>query len=172
VQERAGGFRIAVVDGLGHGRAAEAAAKAAIEVFRATPEMDPTEALLVCDQAVRGTRGAAASVLLIDGARALFAGVGNVEGRVLGGQGDHRFSPDRGVLGRGIRVPRAIEFSLVGSWTVLLHTDGVSSRFQLTDVNGQPDLDELANLVLTNWGRRTDDATVVVVRHDAAHELR
>lgn len=162
-------MRIAVIDGLGHGPDAEAAATAAVDALRSRPDLDPSEALLVCDQALRGTRGAAASVLWIEGTRAHFAGVGNVEGRVLSDSlNERRFSPDRGVLGRGIRAPRVLEFPLTGTWTALLHTDGVSARFEPSELDAETELDAIAQLLLTNWGRPTDDATVVVVRDGAS----
>lgn len=160
-------MRVAVIDGLGHGAEAEAAANAAVEALRLQPELDPGQALVLCDRALRGTRGAAASVLWLDESRALFAGVGNVEGRILSGpEGDRRFSPTRGVLGRGIRTPRVQEFSLGDNWMALLHTDGLSSRFEARAFDAIESLDALAHSLLTNSGRRTDDATIILVRNE------
>lgn len=165
VQPHANGLRVAVIDGLGHGPAAEAAAIAAVEVLRSRPDLGPTDVLVACDLALRGTRGAAASVLWLEPARAVFAGVGNVEGRVVG-EGGQSLSPDRGVLGRGIRIPRALEFPLAGSWLALLHSDGVSARFDAAALEGASRPDALAGLLLSTWGRVTDDATIVVVQQD------
>lgn len=167
VQPRPGGLRIAVIDGLGHGREAEAAAIAAVDALRDRPDLDPAEALLLCDRATRHTRGAAASVVCIAGSQALFAGVGNVEGRILDRDAsDRRCSPDRGVLGRGIRPPRVLEFALNKDWTIFIHTDGISSRFETAELGGVSSLDELARSVLMKSARITDDATVVVVRDE------
>ena len=166
VQPHANGLRVAVIDGLGHGPVAEAAAVAAVQALRTRPDLTPSEALLSCDLALRGTRGAAASVLWLEPTRAVFAGVGNVDGRVVsGGTGDRRFSPDRGVLGRGIRAPRELEFPLAGNWVALLHSDGIRSRFDAAALEDEAGLETLAELLLTTWARRTDDATIVVVRN-------
>ena len=163
-------MRVSVIDGLGHGPDAETAGRAAADALRAAPELGPVEALLTCDRALRGTRGAGASVLCLDSINAIarFAGVGNVEGRILTATDERRFSPDRGVLGRGIRSPHLIELPLGTAWTVLMHSDGISSRFVWAETASEDDLDSLASLVLTKWGRPTDDATVVIVRDEAA----
>ncbi len=164
VQERSGSLRVAIIDGLGHGPQAEAAALAAIAALIAAPDGDPTDALRRCDGALRGTRGAAASVLVIDPGRRTvqFAGVGNVEGRLLDGGPERHFSPDRGVLGRGIRVPHQFEFPLGLAWSVILHSDGIRDR-SLPGIGPEVSPEELANQILSDAGRGTDDATVVVV---------
>src|SRR5947199_391590 len=70
--------RIAVVDGLGHGPAAAAAALAAREVLAAHPDLAPEPALRLLHQALRGTRGAAISIAQIETAanQLIYAGVG------------------------------------------------------------------------------------------------
>lgn len=165
VQERPDGLRVAVVDGLGHGSEAEAAALAAVQALHAGPDLGPVDALLRCDQALRGTRGAAASVVTIDRARGvlLFAGIGNVEGRLRCGDRERYFSPNRGVLGRGVRRPHELEFALDGAWTVLLHSDGIRAR-ELADIDARRSLDELARDLIASHARDTDDATAVIVR--------
>lgn len=161
------GLRVAIIDGLGHGSEAEAAALAAIDALRSAPDLGPVDALLRCDQALRGTRGAAASVLTIDGPRGvlLFAGIGNVEGRLLSGDHERHFSPNRGVLGRGARRPHLLELALAGAWTVLLHSDGIHAR-HLAEVLPRPSVDDLAREIIASHARDTDDATVVIVRGD------
>ena len=165
MNERPDGLRVAIVDGLGHGSEAEAAALAAIDTLRSAPDLGPVDALLRCDHALRGTRGAAASVLTIDRAQGvlLFAGVGNVEGRFRSGDDERHFSPNRGVLGQGVRRPHVLELALVGAWTVLLHSDGIRTR-DLPDMELSGSVDELARDMIANHSRDTDDASVVIVR--------
>ena len=165
VAERDGALTVLVVDGLGHGEDAAAAAEAAVAAARERAELGPVELIQLCDRPLRGTRGAGASAMRIEDDRAVFAGIGNVEGRIVqGGLPDKRWSPDRGVLGRGIREPHLIGFPLSGEWTVLLHTDGVTARFEFSEVSHDLSADAMAEDVLARWGRQTDDATVVVVR--------
>ena len=73
-----------LVDGLGHGPEAAAAALAAISVFRDAPA-DPPELMLgAMHTALHDTRGAALSVTSLDRVQgtARFCGVGNVDGRI------------------------------------------------------------------------------------------
>src|SRR3954447_25696807 len=59
------GCRIAVIDGLGHGPQAAAASANARDALRAPPEAHPVEALRLCHEALRGTRGAAIGIVTI-----------------------------------------------------------------------------------------------------------
>ena len=164
VQERTGSIRVAVIDGLGHGPEAEAASLAAIAELTAAPDLGPVEVLVRCDRALRGTRGAAGSVVVIDPSRKRleFAGVGNVEGQVFGANGEQHFSPTRGILGRGIRAPRLLEFALEDDWAVVLYSDGIrtSEMSALVREAGERSAED----ILRTWARKTDDATIVVVR--------
>lgn len=164
IQERADSVRVAIIDGLGHGPEAEAASLAAIQELAAAPDLGPVEALVRCDRALRGTRGAAASVLVIEPARKRleFAGVGNVEGKIVGAAGERNFSPDRGIVGRGIRVPHLLYFSLESEWVVLLYSDGIKTSETLS-VTGHETIERSAHEILTASARPTDDATIVVV---------
>lgn len=162
-QLRPDGLRVAVVDGLGHGSEAEAAALAAIDALMKAPDLEPVEALQRCDQALRGTRGAAASVLVIDSGRSVlrFAGVGNVEGRIYSDGRERHFSPSRGILGHVIRTPQLLEFPITPPWVAVLHSDGVRSRG--LEIGMDLSVDKRAQRILANAARTTDDATVVVV---------
>ena len=165
--ERAGGCRIAVVDGLGHGPEAAEAARVALETLAGCVAEGLTEALRRCHAALRGTRGAALSLADVDVERGIltYAGVGNVEARVW--EVGHEERSERPMVQRGVvggTLPRvtAFEVGLVGEWRVVMHTDGVSARFDLGELAGDTSLEELAERVLAGWGRMTDDATVVV----------
>jgi serine phosphatase RsbU (regulator of sigma subunit) len=164
-----GACRIAVVDGLGHGPAAAAAAAAATAALAAQPELGPVEALQLCHGALAKSRGAAIAIARIDPAdqRLTYAGVGNVEARLWSGGEARRLIAYRGVIGVVLpRTIRAFEHPLDDDWLLLLHTDGVSSRFALDGPREAAARApaELAAAVLAGWGRPTDDATVVVAR--------
>jgi hypothetical protein len=164
---------VAVIDGLGHGPAAASAAAAAVEVLAAAPHLDPVAALLTCHRALAGTRGAAISVAWIGPAepgspacRLVYAGVGNVEARLWQPDRERRPISHRGIVGAGSPRGRPSEFALGGDWFLVVHTDGVSARFDLTAVPEpeRRDPQGLAEAIVARWGRLTDDATAVVVR--------
>lgn len=164
VERTRGRIRVAVVDGLGHGPEAEAAAGVAIAALRAKPDLDPVSALIACDEALRGTRGAAVSIIVIDadGGVMRFAGVGNVEGQLRGGDQPKLFAPDRGILGQARRTPREQEIPLGPGWVLLLYSDGIQHRdLRELATDGAPE--QVALEILERCARPTDDATVVVI---------
>src|ERR1044071_4727239 len=61
-----GRCRIAVIDGLGHGPEAAAAAACAVSFLDEHPDLDPAEALRRSHVAMMGTRGAAISIARLD----------------------------------------------------------------------------------------------------------
>lgn len=168
VDWRPAGCRIAVIDGLGHGPAAAAAATTARDALAASPDDPPDEALRRCHAALHGTRGAAIAIAAIDlsTARLTFAGVGNVAGRHHGAGRMQHVVSSRGIVGAMLPTIRPVVVELAADWILILHTDGVSDRFDLGDLGDAIDLDAqpLANFILARWGRATDDACVVVAR--------
>jgi serine phosphatase RsbU (regulator of sigma subunit) len=161
-----GRCRIAVIDGLGHGPLAAAAARLALAALDALPELAPAEALTVCHRALVGSRGAVITVVQIDSPahRLTHAGIGNIDGYLCGATRVTHLVSDRGIVGGATRQIRAYGTDLDAGWLLLLHTDGVSARFNLREqcVLYSSDPQVLANAILANWGRTTDDATVVV----------
>jgi serine phosphatase RsbU (regulator of sigma subunit) len=157
--------RIAVIDGLGHGIQAADAANAALALLEEHPDAEPIRILELCHGALRGTRGAAIGVVMIDSSarRLCFAGVGNVEARLWQNGQEKRFSSARGIVGATLPRLRTDESPLEEAWRLVIHTDGVSARFRLSDLlQAESGLQELADTILAEWGRTTDDATVVV----------
>ncbi len=110
--------------------------------------------------------GAAISIAAIDpGAAALtYAGVGNVEGRVWQGDREQRLTIYRGIVGKAMPTVRPFTVALGDNWLLLLHTDGISSRFVLPRTmplgDGSPQM--LAERLLHESGKGIDDATMMV----------
>jgi serine phosphatase RsbU (regulator of sigma subunit) len=162
------GCRIAVIDGLGHGPEAAAAASRAREVLTASPDANPVDALRLCHEALRATRGAAIGIATIAPPvmRVTYAGVGNVEARLITSGRTLRLPSSRGIVGAVLPTIRPIEATLEPEWLLLIHSDGVSERIDLSGISDVhvADLQSLADSVLTRWGRTADDATVVLAR--------
>jgi anti-sigma regulatory factor (Ser/Thr protein kinase) len=175
---------VGVVDGLGHGVEAAQAREAALELLEQQPGLDPAGLLREIDIGLRVTRGAAATIVQIDGwSRQLsFAGMGNVSGRLFRPAADETLVSHPGILGvgHGIGVAaRARPHRLVSTdWTapavLVLHTDGVTSRWDPADYPGadQHHPAVLACLIWRDALRGNDDATVVVVRASPENGLR
>ena len=104
-----GGALFGVVDGLGHGPAAAAAAREAVRYLSAVEVEDPISVVRGCHERVRETRGVVLTLAWIDGTRdcMTWLGVGNVQGELLRAHADPR--PRRETLdGRGGIVGRLL----------------------------------------------------------------
>jgi serine phosphatase RsbU (regulator of sigma subunit) len=159
--------RIALVDGLGHGSRAAAAALAAVAALAAEPALNPVDAVHRCHNALKDTRGAALLVASIDVRRGqlIVAGAGNVEARLYQDGGAKHLMTDRGIVGSALPRVRPVEMALAPEWLLLMHTDGIKRRFEAqSQFEAAPDGDRLAQAILKEWGRATDDATVLVAQ--------
>jgi hypothetical protein len=158
--ERDGRLILAVIDGLGHGPQASAAASAAAaEIGRADFAGGPAVVVRAVHEALRGTRGAVMTLVMVGESAIETCGVGNVALRLSGGI-KHSFIPNAGVLGHNLRVPRTARSARVRG-RIILHSDGISSRF---DPDAVRELDPAAACarILAEHRRDVDDSTVLV----------
>jgi negative regulator of sigma-B (phosphoserine phosphatase) len=169
VVEFAGGTLVGAIDGLGHGEAAAAAARAAAAICREHAD-DPLEELMQrCHTELRRTRGAVLSLASfrdIDETMS-WLGVGNVGGVLFRADaGAERPREDLicrpGIV--GYRMPPLRERILpVRSGDVLIFaTDGIDGGFCLVETPTQRDLDDMADEILHTYAKELDDALVVV----------
>lgn len=155
---------VAMADGLGHGPEAERAARAFCDHAGTAPGGSLESILESADRAIAGTRGVVAALLRLDPPDHIeFAGVGNVVLRALSRTPIHALSV-AGVLGRrSARRPRSERFAVEDGDLLVLHTDGVSLRYDLAPLRGEP-ASRVARELLDVHGRAHDDATCLVVR--------
>jgi anti-sigma regulatory factor (Ser/Thr protein kinase) len=166
--EHRGAVLLVVVDGLGHGRGAAEAASAAVEVLEGW-EGEPLEDLFWgLHDALRVTRGAVVGSVLIDEPREHFhyAGVGNVEVRVIGASEPIRPLPANGTLGARLTQVRVWPHRYEPGTTFVLATDGISAKWDVSSYPGlhlrDPQL--MACVLARDFSRSSDDATIVVYR--------
>ncbi|HXA29923.1 MAG TPA: ATP-binding protein [Candidatus Angelobacter sp.] len=159
-----------VVDGLGHGSGAAPAARAATTAFLDDADGDLEALAHRIHAAMRATRGGAAALCRLDPRRrsAEFVGVGNVAGRLLGGEGSQMMLSHNGTLGTELAPPRIrrMSYALDGAGALVMSSDGVRDGFELSAHPGLLEHDPLvvAAAIHSACSRGTDDATVVVVR--------
>jgi anti-sigma regulatory factor (Ser/Thr protein kinase) len=157
-----------LVDGLGHGSGAAAAALAAMSAFRDVAADAPETVLGAMHTALHRTRGAALSVTVLDQARrtARFCGVGNVDGRVVTADTDRHLIPQNGIVGHTMPRVKAAEVPWPTDARLVMHSDGISSRWRADRYPGllarHPSL--LAGVLFRDFARARDDATVLVLR--------
>ena len=165
VREWDGGARVAVIDGLGHGQEAAAAADLAKRCLQDLAGGALEAAFAALDQALRRSRGAAISMMELDleNAGLAWAGVGNVEASLLRAR-DLQKARERMLVQSGIvgaRLPRlqVRRLSLEpGDW-LLFHTDGVDS-LDARDLKPLLSPQENAEHLLAVHARPSDDALI------------
>ena len=163
-----------VVDGLGHGPEAAFAAATAANAFAGVSDKAQDTMLTAVGLEMRQTRGAAISVARVDDATAdvTFTGVGNVDGRVLGGVATQYLVPQNGIVGHGMPALRATSASWPAGARLVMHSDGIVARWRLDAYENaltiHPAL--LAGMLYRDCSRDRDDVTVIVLAHaDAVH---
>jgi len=162
---------VVMADGLGHGPDAADAADTALAVFDAAQGAMPGVYVDRAHVALRGTRGAAVGALRLDAEsnRIRFAGAGNIMGRVISGLADRTLVTQSGTAGLQVRSVQEQEIEWPLHALVILHSDGIQSRWQLGDPSLlQRDPAIVAAFIFWKFGRGRDDATVVVVRRTEA----
>jgi anti-sigma regulatory factor (Ser/Thr protein kinase) len=156
------------VDGLGHGLLAATAAHEAIRVFREARGTDPAEIIHSLHAALRPTRGGAAIVAVIDHANRVlrFAGIGNIAGVIIAMGRRQGLVSLSGTLGHSVRKVQTFEYAWPVGATLVLHSDGLGSQWDLTRYPGlaarHPAL--AAGVLYRDFRRERDDVTVLVVR--------
>jgi anti-sigma regulatory factor (Ser/Thr protein kinase) len=168
VSQHDGETLLAVVDGLGHGRGAREAARAALEALGQWAGEPLDEVFYAVHGALRATRGAVMAAVVVDPARRAFAyaGVGNVEVRVFNSPEPARPIPSNGTLGARLTQVRVWPHRWAEGTTIVMATDGLSATWDLSSYPGllpkSPQM--LAGILLRDYARNSDDATVLVYR--------
>lgn len=159
---------VCVVDGLGHGVLAGEASRTLTRSFAAAPADEPSQQLERGHVRMTGTRGAAAAFASVRGSNALsYSGIGNISGCLISSrQGSQGLVSHSGILGVQTRRVQQFEYSVSPDALLVMHSDGVSARWNLAE---QPGLHGRHPAVIAAWlfrehARPRDDATVVVMR--------
>lgn len=168
VDERGTRSAVLVADGLGHGPDAAAASREAVRVFGTVSTLDPAEVMERLHGALRGTRGAAAAVAAVDpvAGTVRFSGVGNIGASVLSGGESRSMVSLNGIVGHEARKIREFEYPFPAGSLLVLHSDGLGTRWSLDRYPGLGARDPLliAGVLLRDFTRGNDDTTVVVLR--------
>ena len=161
-----------VADGLGHGPAAAAASRAVAEVFERAPFDAPARMLETMHREVSTTRGAAVAVMHLDYASGAvqFAGVGNIAGSLVANGVGRGMMSHNGTVGAMLRKSQAFDYVLPRGGVVVLHSDGLQSRWSLDAYPGLARRDPamVAAVLARDFTRGSDDVTVLVARVEGA----
>jgi anti-sigma regulatory factor (Ser/Thr protein kinase) len=161
------GYLLMLCDGLGHGSLAAHASGEAVRIFRSSTNSSPAALLSRIDAGLVGSRGAAIAIGHIepDRQQVTYAGVGNVAGRIEGGGGrGHGLVSMPGIVGHRMRPGRESVYDVPESAVVVMHSDGLTQRWELSDYPGLSERSPLvvAATLVRDAAVRRDDAGVLV----------
>ena len=156
----AGNCILAVIDGLGHGPDAAHASRAATEVLDLLSfDTSVHDAMQEMHHALRGTRGAAATLCITKDFPLEICAVGNVA--LMCANCTIPLLLSAGVLGHQVNKFRVGACRLSNRARVALLSDGVSVRFRLEDYKHLEPVDACRE-IMNRYRRKEDDATVLV----------
>jgi hypothetical protein len=159
---------VMVADGLGHGPLAAQASELAAATIARDPALPAGTLMNDMHAALRPTRGAAAAVARIDmlGEVVTFAGIGNIAAHLVGGAERRQLVSHNGIVGSNVRKVQEFGAPWSDSALLILHSDGLGSRWRLEDYPGlaacHPAL--VAGVLYRDCSRGRDDVTVLAVR--------
>ncbi|MBK1640745.1 serine/threonine protein phosphatase [Chromatium okenii] len=162
----ADGWRLALADGLGHGREAHHAAATAMQRLATTAASASLASVFAdCDQQLLDTRGVALAVidLCFASAHCQHAAVGNVRTLLIRDGIVSRLGSARGIVGAGFRGLRP-EYVAIhpGDWLVLF-SDGIRENVEIVAALAQQTpSDALAARLLAQWADARDDASLLL----------
>jgi anti-sigma regulatory factor (Ser/Thr protein kinase) len=166
VRDSAGRLQAMLCDGLGHGPLAALAAEHASTAFGTAPDGGPRLVLEHLHRRLARTRGAVAAVVEVIGDTVHFAGLGNISAWVTDGGRRKAMTSMPGIVGNQRPEIKEFEYRLPPGAVIVMHTDGLTHRWDLTPypglLNRQPLL--VAATLLRDAGRRHDDAGILVAR--------
>jgi anti-sigma regulatory factor (Ser/Thr protein kinase) len=161
------GYLLMLCDGLGHGTLAAHASREAVRIFRSSTDSSPATLLARIDAGLVGSRGAAIAIGHVEPERGqlTYAGVGNVAGRIEGGGRSHGLVSMPGIVGHRMRPGRDTVYDVPAAAVVVMHSDGLTQRWELSSYPGLPERTPLviAATLMRDAAVRHDDAGVLVL---------
>ncbi len=160
-------LRLFLGDGLGHGSEAHIAVQKAITSFKASKENQPVELLRSIHLDVKKTRGlvAAAATYSFSEKKWSIAGIGNIATRVQYHLLSKTYVAHNGIV--GLNIPNTMKEQLVPGergQVIIMCSDGIKTRWDLQKYTGilRYDLTILAAAIYKDFGRKTDDMSVLI----------
>ena len=158
---------VGLVDGAGHGPEAHSIAQTSLDFLEKNKHEGLPCLMKELHDHLRGTRGGVAIIgkLNTEALQFHYVGIGNIVLRKFGKSSERAVMQD-GVIGYQIRTPKEKIMTMSSGDILVLHTDGISTNF---DVSDYPDIikDDAKTIgynLIKKFGKNDDDATCIVIR--------
>jgi anti-sigma regulatory factor (Ser/Thr protein kinase) len=160
------GLFLSVVDALGHGNEANKTVVQALDILGNCFNDDLEDIAATCHRGLRYTRGVALGMCRILHQEGIVEhlSVGNVELRVYQGAKEQHTVCFNGTLGMETERYHVSRYPYTPRTCLVLFSDGVSGKFQLSEFLLEKTPVEIASYVFRNFSREYDDATVLVLK--------
>lgn len=165
-----GQILLTVIDGLGHGEEAFEASNRAKKFIEYNAKNDIKKIILDLDRHLLNTRGVVIGLIKIDTLKKIlyYCGIGNVEIHIIS-EPHIYITFQGGIVGTGLRDAYICqrEYRYDNIKLVMLHSDGISNRFKLSDypfVCQEPQ--KVADQIIKDFRRVNDDATIMITTFD------
>lgn len=157
----------AVIDGLGHGKDANMASQLARQTIIQKAELPLDVLMQTIHQSIRGTRGTTIGLVSINTLeqKISFSGIGNIESFLINKKEKKNLLSFGGIMGHNMRTPRVFEFPFRPGDYVCMYSDGITSRWKPEDLDWSVPPQQNAELILNQFARSNDDATVLIIGH-------
>jgi phosphoserine phosphatase RsbX len=165
-----GGVLVAAIDGLGHGGEAAHASRVARSILEEDPGAHLSDLFVSAHSALARSRGVVMSLASFDHRRSLtWLGVGNVEGTLVRAVDGTVRRADSillfgGVVGYQLPKLRPSTRPVEPGDLLILATDGIGAGY-LEGLDTAAGPEAIAGRILAEYGRRGDDALVLVARY-------
>lgn len=165
---KSGAPSLFAVDGSGHGPHAALAARSAVETFEKSDQKDSVRIMESIHRALAPTRGAAIAVARVDRSAQVvrFSGIGNISAALVAEGVTKRMVSMNGTAGHVASKVREFAYPYSGAATIILHSDGVSAKWDLAAYPGlaacRPSV--IAGVLSRDFRRSNDDALLAVLR--------
>jgi hypothetical protein len=140
----------------------------AVKLVAETGNTGACDLVTLAHAALRGTRGAALAVALIDTEKGelSFCGVGNIAGCIAHGSTRRHLMSHNGIVGSNLRKSQEFRHEWKTGALLILHSDGIATRW---DVDAYPGLSFrhpalIAAVLYRDFARPRDDSLVLVIR--------
>jgi anti-sigma regulatory factor (Ser/Thr protein kinase) len=164
-------IRLVMIDGLGHGLPAYAAAEEAYEMFALAPENTPVDQIRSLNNDLKKTRGAVITVVYLDflNKQIIYSGIGNIAMKVVSPIRTQGCFSYNGIVGH---IMPAVLNNHVLQWdekndVIIMHSDGLTGRW---DIQKYPAILQHHSMVVCaalykDHNRGTDDSTILIGRY-------
>lgn len=157
-----------IADGLGHGEQAAEASQMAERIFQSALGESPDEIVRRMHNGMKATRGAAVMIVSLDREKrvARWCGVGNISSSLHRPGACRGMVSENGIVGHQTPRFRVQEAPWSPVDVLIMHSDGLSSRWQMENYDGLLPLSSatIAGVLYRDQSRASDDRTILVAK--------